>query len=592
MRKTILFAIIFLAMGATAFGQVSLNLVGTYRTNIFDDSAAEIVAFDSASQRLFVVNGADATVDILDISTPTTPTLVSQVDVTPYGENANSVASYGGFIAAAIKDSTVGGNGTVAFLDNTGMVVNTVKVGVLPDMAIFSPNGNWLLTANEGEPSDDYTIDPLGSVSIIDVSGGIANVTQADVTTLDFTAFNSATLDPSIRIFGNNGTATVAEDLEPEYIAISPNSQTAYVVCQENNALAVVDINAKSISTVLGLGFKDHNAAGNGIDASNDAVAVNIANWPIKGMYQPDAITQFATAGSFYLITANEGDARDYDAYSEEVRVRDLNLDATAFPNAALLQEDTLLGRLRCTDATGDTDNDGDFDEIYSFGARSFTIWDSAGNLVYDSGDEIEQRTLSALPAQFNSNNDDNDSYKSRSDDKGPEPEAVTVATINGKVLAFIGLERIGGIMVYDVTDPTAPIFETYYNNRNFSVDADSSAAGDLGPEGLLYIPATAGLGNHLLVSANEISGTVSLYSIDVPVSVTSATETRYLNIYPNPAGDKLHLSQPVPGKVIDLQGRMLLRSEGARTLDLRGLTPGMYLFRAYDGTNKKFIHQ
>jgi 2',3'-cyclic-nucleotide 2'-phosphodiesterase/3'-nucleotidase/5'-nucleotidase len=354
----------------------------------------------------------------------------------------------------------------------------------------------------------------------------------------------------------------------------------------------VIDIAGKSITGLVGLGFKDHNAAGNGLDASNESVAVNIANWPVKGMYQPDAIYPFEAAGSWYIISANEGDARDYDAYSEETRVRSLTLDAGAFPNAAFLQEDTIIGRLRCTDANGDTDNDGDFDEIYTFGARSFSIWDSTGTLVYDSGDELEQRTFAALPDEFNSNNDDNDSYKSRSDDKGPEPEAVTVATINGKTLAFIGLERIGGIMVYDVTDPTAPIFETYENNRDFSFDADSSAAGDLGPEGLLYIPVSAGLGNHLLVSANEISGTVSIFSIDVPVANGEYTSARHLAIYPNPAQETLHLSYQVKGEVVDLQGRVLIRHTAGKKIDLGGLTPGMYIFRTEDGFSKKFIRQ
>ncbi len=592
MRKTLLFLLALCGTFTGLSAQISLNLLGTYATNIFDDGAAEIVAFDSATQRLYVVNGGDATIDILDISNPSSPSLLSQINVTQWGDNANSISSYNGYLAVAVQDTAVNGNGKVVFLDAGGIEVSQVTVGVLPDMVTFSPDGNWVLSANEGEPSDDYTIDPLGSVSIIDVSGGVPNVGPSNVTTLDFTAFNGTTLDPSIRIFGNNNAATVAEDLEPEYIAISPDSRTAYVTCQENNALAVVDINSKTITGLVGLGFKDHNAAGNGLDASNDALAVNIANWPVKGMYQPDAIHQFEAAGSWYLITANEGDARDYDAYSEETRVRSLTLDPTAFPNASFLQEDTIIGRLRCTDATGDTDNDGDFDEIYTFGARSFSIWDSTGALVYDSGDDLEQETFLALPNQFNSNNDGNDSYKSRSDDKGPEPEAVVVATINGKALAFIGLERIGGIMVYDVTDPTAPIFETYENNRNFTVPADSSAAGDLGPEGLLYIPISAGLGHHLLVTANEVSGTVSLFSIDVPVGIDDFSPASYLDIYPNPAQETLHLSRSVNAEVVDLQGRVVIRHTAGNEIDLRKLTPGMYILRTVDGFSKKFIRQ
>lgn len=582
---------ILLGMGSLCFGQVSLTHLGSYATGIFDEGAAEIAAFDSASKRLFVVNGSEAMIDILDISNPSNPNRVARIDVTIYGGNANSVACKNGFLALAVEDSTVSGNGKVVFYTASGTYQSMVTVGVLPDMVTFSPDGNWVMTANEGEPADDYSVDPLGSVSIIDISGGIASLTNSNVTTLDFSAFNGASLDPSIRIFGNGGASTVAQDMEPEYIAISPDSKKAYVTCQENNALAIIDIPAKSILGLKGLGYKDHSQIGFGMDASDDAAGVNIAAWPVMGMYLPDAISAFRANGSWYLITANEGDARAYSAYNEETRVKSISLDPTIFPNASFLQNDTVIGRLRCTNSQGDIDNDGDYDRIYTFGARSFTIWDSTGALVYDSGDDLEQQTYAALPSEFNSNNDDNTSFKSRSDDKGPEPEAVTVAELNGRVYAFVGMERIGGVAVYDVTVPSAPVFMHYSNNRNFAVDADSPQAGDLGPEGLLVIPASQGFSNHLLVTANEISGTVSIFSIDVPTSVQGAVSREPLVGYPNPAGNTLYLSRPVAGRILDLQGRVVAAGSGS-SFSLVGLAPGMYLFQSESGEYFQFLRQ
>ncbi len=375
-----------------------------------------------------------------------------------------------------------------------------------------------MLVANEGEPNDACTVDPEGSVSIIDVSGGVESAT---VTTAGFSAFNAraeALKAAGVRIFGPG--ATVAQDLEPEYIAVSRDSKKAWVSLQENNAVAVLNIPARRITHVLPLGFKDQGLPGNGLDASNKDDAINISTYAnIFGMYQPDAIAAFEAFGKQYLITANEGDARDYDGFSEEKRVKKLALDPEAFPNAGDLQQDEVLGRLKVTNTLGDTDEDGDFDELYAYGARSFSIFrhtPSGLEPVYDSGDQFEQITAAVLPEDFNSNNDENGSFDSRSDDKGPEPEGVTTGVIKGHTFAFIGLERIGGVMVYDMTTPAAPKFVQYINSRDFSGDPASGTAGDLGPEGLIFIPETESpSGKPLLVVAYEVSGSTSIYEIN-----------------------------------------------------------------------------
>jgi hypothetical protein len=407
----------------------------------------------------------------------------------------------------------------VAFYDTDGKFLSAVKVGALPDMLTFTPDGKWVLVANEGEPNRDYTVDPEGSVSIIDMSPGAANLTQANVRTADFTAFNTAKLDPRIRIFGPN--ATVAQDLEPEYIAVSRDSKTAWVTLQENNALGVVDIEAATITSLLALGYKDHNIEGNGLDASHQDSTIAIKTWPVKGMYQPDAIAAYQAQGETHLVTANEGEGRDYRGFSDEARLKNLKLDSTAFPNAAALKEAKALGSLKVTKANGDTDGDGDYDELFSFGTRSFSIWTAAGELVYDSGDDFEQIVARAFPKDFSSNSEKNGSFDDRSDDKGPEPEGIELAEIAGRTYAFITLERIGGIMAYDVSDPRHPSFVQYVNNRDFTGDAAAGTAGDLGPEGLAFIKAEASPnGRPLLVVANEVSGTITIFAIEPTMPV------------------------------------------------------------------------
>jgi len=898
---------------------LTLTPLGTYESGLYDEGAAEIVTYDPATTRAFVVNGSDATIDLLDLSNPTTPTLIKQIDLSAYGAIANSVDFHDGILAAAIENNDKQANGAIVFFTADGDFVSQVEAGALPDMITFSPDGTKVLTANEGEPNGDYDIDPEGSVTIVDIAGGVENVTQANVTQISFAHLNEATLDDSVRIFGPN--ATVAQDLEPEYIAVSADSTTAWVTLQENNALAVVDLQAGAVITNAGLGFKDWSrpqatadlytftdlpvlgttaagqeilkggfsglyfegideATGNykflthpdrgpnpdpvdvdddglgerpfalpdyqaqwqrfelnpttgeliwgevtlltradgtpisglpnlagdegfanvdeepidlfgnkldfdlygadlegivmaddgsywlvdeyrpaiyhfdangllieryvpegsndeeagitvgveafpsiyaqrranrgfeavayydgilyafiqspiddpdtrddlnsrrgtsirilafdtttattvgeylymieggAVDKIGDAVAlsasellvmerdsafgpdaqkfifhidltnatnlqaidlpqgvqlqseaalamagimpvkkslyvdlaavgytmadkaeglaliddrtlavisdndfgisttfstttglldtpesvtpivlgiihltpigldgsdldgvINIQPWPLYGIYQPDAIAAYEVDGETYLLTANEGDARDYDGYSEEARVGDLLLDLAIFPNAAVLQADEALGRLSTTTAGSDTNGDGLADRILTYGARSFSIWNSAGELVWDSGSQIAEILAAQYPDDFNANGD-NGSFDNRSDDKGAEPEAVTVGLINEVPYAFVGLERIGGVMVFEISDPTAPRFMTYVNNRDFSVDTATDSAGDIAPEGLKFVAGEdSPTGTPLLLVANEVSGSTTIFEIRV----------------------------------------------------------------------------
>lgn len=528
----------------------ALYPISSYKTGVFDEGAAEIVAYDRVNQHLFSTNANANTVSIIDISNPRNPTLVRDIDLSAYGAGVNSVAIFDTLVAIAIEAEAVDGAGQVLFTNLDGDALNTVPVGALPDMITFNRSGDKVLTANEGEPSDDYLVDPEGSVSIIDLSAGVMNATVNQVSFAGFNADSAALTAAGVRIFGPG--ASVAQDLEPEYITVTPDDATAIVVCQENNALVMIDMATGMINSILPIGYKDHSMAGNGFDASNRSDSIDIRPWPTLGMYQPDAIKSIEIGGTTYLLTANEGDARDYGGFSEEARVKDLVLDPIAYPDAATLQEDENLGRLNSTTATGDIDGDGDIDQIYSYGARSFSIWEAAtGALIWDSGDRIEQITAELLPDNFNSNNDANDSFKSRSDDKGPEPEAIEVVELNGSIFALVGLERVGGIMVFEITDPAAPLFVSYVNNRDFNVadvETDLDLVGDLGVEDIVYIEAAdSPTGSPMVITANEVSGTVSLFSVNDPFPAAEFA----LRIVHNNDGESKLLPSEIDGKMV-----------------------------------------
>ncbi len=500
--------------------RLSLSQLGRYDSGVFAEGAAEIVAYDAASKRLFVVNAKAATVDVLDVSNPAAPSRVHQINVGAVAANlgaANSVAVHNGVLAVAIEASPKTANGRVAFYNTSDYrLLNAVTVGALPDMLTFTPDGKRVLVANEGEPADDYSVDPQGSISIINLAGGVA---AATVKTLGFADFNvggarAAELPAGVRIYGPN--ASVASDLEPEYITVSADGSKAWVSLQEANAVAVLDLVYERIAGISALGLKDHGAAFNELDASDRDNTTALKSWKnVFGMYQPDAIAALRAGGRDYVVSANEGDARDWAGYSEDARVKDRALDLSIFKNSENL--DANIGRLKTTKANGDTDGNGLIDKVHAYGARSFSIWNEAGKLVFDSGHEFERITLEYLPAGFNASND-NSKKDDRSDDKGPEPEGVAIGVIDGRSYAFIGLERTGGLMVYDISSPFAPQFIDYVNNRDYSKTPGVGVdAGDLGPEGVLFIPADKSPnGKPLIAVGNEVSGTTTLWQVNL----------------------------------------------------------------------------
>ncbi len=558
------------------------------------EGIAEIVAYDPVSKRLFTISTGIDKVDIINFTDPANPVAVSQIDMTAYGKGLTSVAVKNEIVAVTVTGLTSEQeNGSVVFFTTNGTFINKVTAGALPDMVTFTPDGKYVLTANEGQPNDSYSIDPEGSVSIINITGGIAALTQNNVATIDFTSFNAQ--EAALRASGvrkTKASSTLSQDLEPEYITVSADSKKAWVSLQENNAIAEINLETATVTNINALGTKDYSLTENGFDASDNNSGVVLSNWPVKGFYMPDAIANYTVGGVTYLVTANEGDEKEYGGLVERTTVGAVTLDPVKFPNAAALQQSYNLGRFRISNVQGDTDNDGDYDELYAVGARSFAIWDAAtGALVYDSGSEFERITETdpQSAAVFNSDNASN-AFKNRSRAKGPEPEGVTLAVIGTNTYAFITLERTGGVMVYDVTDPNAVSFVQYINSRS-----TTSFAGDNGPEGIIFIDATVSPnGKPYVISANEMSGTLAIFEVSVPVAtsiLSGSAATHTMLVYPNPTkSGKIYFSEEVSGKIVDIRGTEVAIIHNASEANVQALTPGVYMIVMSSGQTAKFI--
>lgn len=1005
------------SLSGIMFGQQikELKHLSSYNTNGAD--AAEVVAYDETHKQICFTSSALNKLTFLNAANPSDLTLLKEIDLSVYGGGPNSLDIHDGLVAVAVQGNIVTDSGSVVFFDHTGLFLKKVKVGHLPDMLTFTKDGSKVLVANEGEPNTEYTIDPEGSISVIDLSNGVSNASSTSIT---FESYNDKKVhlqNKGIRIFGNNGNATVAQDLEPEYITVTPNGKLAYISCQENNALVVLDLATLKILDILPLGYKNHasgspeinlininekvanwpsigtpeylggqqpvmlggfsglhfsekesstteyvfytvpdrgpneeaitkstvtpvakqnirpfklpdyqsrivkftvntvtgdvtlnnqimltrkdastpisgkgnilgidevpvtytdkntnfsdttykdtqgkaftelpydefggdfegilkdkngdfwlcdeyrpaiyqfntsgvlknryvpvgtaqlgtnpkttgtygeetlpavyskrwanrgfeaiaydstkhviyafiqsplynpnsqtkdnsdvirilgvNAAtgepvseyvyllernkyagyssdrvdkigdavytGNntflvierdsegptvtegkklvfeinligatnilnlplsagtlelnsadelanlgikavhktkvlnlpsvgylgsdktegiavlpnnkiaimndndfglagagitdnsvlgvisfqdnyGFDASDKDNKINITSHPTLGMLLPDGISSYEVNGKTYIVTANEGDSRDYAGYSEEKRVKDLVLDPTAYPNAADLQKDDQLGRLKTTSATGDYDNDGDIDQIYSFGARSFSIFDEFGNLVYDSGNGLETKSSTTEPDFFN---EDAGKKDGRSDDKGVEPEAISIGTIGNYTYAFVGCERNSTIYVYDITDPKTPSFVTYYNNRTIG-------SADAAPEIIKFIPASKSPnGENLLLVGYEVSGSVGVVQIDGTLlgNISTENELASFTIFPNPVskGD-IQLNENLSGQILNAQGMLIKTFENTNRISVSDLEEGIYIISTTEKGNKRFL--
>ena len=516
----------------SVYSRVSFVPAGSYVHGGFDESAAEITAFDPSTQRAFVVNAQNKKVDVLNLKDVNNPVLLKSLDVADMGSTVNSVAVHGDIVALAVQADIKTDNGYVVLYNATTLErMSSIEVGALPDMVTFTPDGKTLLVANEGEPDDNYDVDAEGSVSVIN----IIDINRPIVKTATFEAYNAqkqSLIDAGVRIFGqkaDGSMSSVSEDLEPEYIAVAKDGKTAYVSLQENNAIAIVNIASATVTDIKALGAKDHSQVGNELDVSDKDDTINLTTWPVMGMYMPDSIATYSIGNKTYLVTANEGDAREWGNFNEEISYKDVLVDGAKYNTLAChgldCADKKALGRLGFSSVMGRSSN-GVYNTLYSFGARSFSIWDTDNMSVpiYDSGSLMAKYIADKYPKNFNASNDKND-FDNRSDNKGVEPEGVTIGQVGSQTIAFVGLERISSIMAFDVTDPMNVKLLGEINTRSFddakldaakAGTAPANADGDLGPEGLTFIPSSdSPSGKPLLLVGFEVSGSSRVFELD-----------------------------------------------------------------------------
>jgi hypothetical protein len=492
--------------------------LATHDSGRFKQSASEIAARSPKGDALLVIDAVQGLVE-LAMSPDGTLTQRSIVSL----PRANSVAVYADLVAVACAAPLPGDAGVVHLFDRDLQPIATVAVGVGPDMVTFTPDGRSILVANEGEPSADGLIDAPGSVSIIDVSAGARIAT---VKTVGFHAF-----DPQAESLMKRGVhlalrhAPLSVQAEPEYIACSPDGKLAFIGLQEIAAVAVLDVAAAQITALIPLGTKDFSLPGAGIDPSDRDGGIRIAPHPVRGLLQPDAMACFEHGGALWLVTANEGEEREQGSFKEGVRWG----DATRSPSAPRTKD---LDRLSVSRVASDPDGDGTLDQPVTFGGRSMSLWrfvPAAGEapprleLAWDSGDAFERLVAERHPASFNADLDATPWADGRSDAKGPEPEGLALGVIGERRLAFVGLERSHGLIVIDLTDPTAPRTIDHVTRCDPSVDlaiaakdaAVLKAVGDLAPEGVLFIPADCNPTKRpLVVTCNEVSGTTTVWAV------------------------------------------------------------------------------
>ena len=512
---------------ATFSDTIDVKKIASYSTGLTDKDGgvAEIVKYNPDNQKFYVINGKLQTIDIVDLSSLKTNTHqdLSKEKSINIAELLNSNSfQYGDLtsidintenqiIAAAVQDVDYTKNGRIVILDYDGNILHTFEAGVQPDNVVISKDGNHILSANEAEPRMglENGADPEGSVTIVNYE-----TKQAKTVLFD----NTSVIDSDVHIRNNGSLADAVHDLEPEYISLTEDGKTAFVSLQENNAIAKINVETGKVISVKSLGFKDHSLPGNGLDAArNDKI--EIESLPILGVYMPDSIDVIEKDGMTYLLTANEGDATEWEEFvnvKDFKKIKDsIQLDPSLFKGFTQQEAEATFERMK---SSGDYDKlevltDRGNDAIYTLGGRSFSIWNAdTMELVFDSGSEFEEITAERYPDYFNWSNDD-DVFEKRSAKKGPEPEDVKVGMIGNELYAFIGLERISGVMTYNITNPSNATFANYTNTRDFS----QTISGDVAPEGLAFIQAENSPTNKpLLLVGNEVSGTVAVNEYQV----------------------------------------------------------------------------
>lgn len=484
--------------------ELTLNVSSRYDSGVKneDGGATEIVAYNADNHKYYVINGTTKQIEVVPLQKNTAFTSLKAEksinlekalkEVKPnfsYGDVTSiSISTESDIIAAAVQAADYNDNGLAVLLDYSGTILHVVEAGKQPDMITFTPDGKKILVANEGEPREGYEMaaDPEGSVSIIELSTDMAKTASKNVTFKAMDAQREELVAKGIILKKKTNPSV---DFEPEYIAVNSMSDKAYITLQEANAIATLDLTKGEWINVQPLGFKDHSKEKNALDFMKDN-KIDITTENLFGIYMPDGIASYEVNGKTYLVTANEGDSRDWNGYINEQETELKGNEVVLFDSS---------------------DYDGLQPEaLYSFGARSFSIYEAdTMKQVYDSGSDFEKVIADSLPEYFNASNN-NTKLDNRSGKKGPEPEDVKIGQIGNRTYAFIGIERVSGIMMYDITKPNAPVFVQYFNERDFS----ENIKGDVSPEGLTFIPAsTSSTRLPTLLAAHEVSGTVTAFT-------------------------------------------------------------------------------
>lgn len=481
-----------------------------------DGGVAEIVSYNPDNGKAYVVNGQAGVLNVVTVNADGSLTTEESIQVQnlidgfTYGDMTSvAVDTVNGHVVIALQAADYAAAGRIAVLDYDGNLLKSYETGVQPDMVTVSSDGKWILTADEGEPREGYgagTTDPAGSVTLV-------NTETDKVKVIGFSGFDSTALAEQGILFNkvDGQILSAAQDLEPEYIALNADNSKAYISLQEANAIATLDIASGEFTSIKSLGFQDLSTDANSADLVEDGGYAAISYENAVGVRMPDGISTFEVNGTTYLATANEGDAREWGDFINEAKADLTDSEGNAVEKVRVLDHDVTAGL--------------DENTNYLFGSRSFSIFNAETmELVYDSGNDFERLTADYLSWWFNSSNDDID-IDSRSAKKGPEPETVTVKQLGDRWYAFVGLERIGGIMVYDVTNPFGASYVNYINTRDFS----GEIAGDVAPEGLAFIAAEdSPSGSPVLLAACEVSGTLAAYTLSgsaVPAPEDPASE-------------------------------------------------------------------
>lgn len=523
---------------------LDMELIARYNSGTMnaDGGALEIVDYNTKNGYAYAVSGVNGTIIAVKISDIAEGDTVADLAGTSfdvsvlvntglegftYGDVTSvAVSPDGTKLAAAVQHADYDKNGAVAIFscNEDGSLTNPqlIPVGVQPDMVTYTPDGSKILTANEGEPRQGYAtgnVDPQGTVSVIKTADNT-------VTTADFTAYDAAENRAALVNAGVvlKKDAAPSADLEPEYITTTDT--TAYVTLQEANAVAALDLATGRFTGVYPLGTVDYSAVAIDLDKQDKAADCGYtpANYAdVLGLRMPDGIASYVIGSKTYIITANEGDSREWGVEgTDNYYTNEDSKKLTSTTGTQTGKKVTFLDSTKCDGLTAG--------KTYLYGTRSYSIFEATAaglNLVYDSANDFEKLTAQYLPQYFNSSNDEV-GIDDRSNKKGPEAESVTVGQVGDKTYAYVTLERIGGVMVYDITNPAAPVFQNYMNSRDFSADIK----GDDSPEGIHFVPATDS-SKAMLLAACEVSGTLAVYELtekqdDIVVLYTNDVHNAY----------------------------------------------------------------